>query len=161
MKRGTRRLLVVFAIATVVALLLVGYRTLRASTAASVHSCVASISASIYNHQISGSDIEVRATTEWKALDDGEVDVLISKIHSYDCSGSAWPRWGERGRRVGGPLLDPWGERFQIAVRRRPPSTAASPNDLDVVVWSKGPDRKSSTEDDIVGSQEEKVPLLR
>jgi hypothetical protein len=161
MKRGARRLLIVFASATAAALLLVGYVTLRGSTAASVHSCAASISASISSDEVSRTEIEAKATTEWRVLQDVEADELILKIHPYDCSGSAWLRWGERARRAGGPLLDPWGERFQIAVRRSTQNAATLHNDLEIIVWSKGADRKSGTADDIVAPQGEKVPLPR
>src|SRR6266545_7035715 len=101
MKKEPRKLIILFATAAISVLLLISYRTLRAGTVSSVHSCVASISASLTTDQLLGSEIELRATAEWRGLEDSETDRLISKTHPYDCSGSVWPRWGERARQPG------------------------------------------------------------
>jgi hypothetical protein len=91
-----------------------------------------------------------------ETLDHGQADQLISAGQPYDCSGSIWPRWGKRAQKPGSPILDPWGERFQVAVQRG--EHRKNEQALHFIVWSKGPDKESGTADDVVVPPHQKPP---
>ena len=74
----------------------------------------------------------------WKILSGGEVDLLLSQVHGYDCS-------------VDNQTLDLWNNKLNIALRK-------PENVVEILVWSNGRDEISGTEDDLVIPYSEKVP---
>ena len=75
---------------------------------------------------------------KWYVLSDREYDQIIprvSQVHQLDVD----PK-----RDSTEPLLDGWGNRYVIAVR------APRPGEADVAVFSKGPDGRLFTDDDLV-----------
>ena len=159
MTKQTRGLLLIGVAAIATSLAAVGYLALQKDTEATVHSCVVSIFSSILKDQITESEVGVMGNYDWYVLNAAEVDPIISRRHPGDCGGQKWSNWGERARKPGESLLDAWGERFQIAVRRNPLKAKSLPNDWEFMVWSKGPDRISRTTDDIIVPHEEKAPI--
>ncbi|MHC4396344.1 MAG: hypothetical protein ACYS1A_11885 [Planctomycetota bacterium] len=75
---------------------------------------------------------------EWKFLSDQQYDRVIIEIDSlYNID-------PPKGWNSSQPLLDPWGNRYEIAYRQLPNQN------YDYIVVSKGPDKIYGTKDDMV-----------
>ncbi|MEO6393330.1 MAG: hypothetical protein ABIP75_15890 [Pyrinomonadaceae bacterium] len=100
----------------------------------SVASCLASAYASL--EQLGPAPVRNVVTPgyEWQDLSDWATDQLFAMAHPRNCDGiNPKP-----------PLLDRWGNRIGLAVRKQPSGQ------LDFKLTSSGPDGKRETKDDLV-----------
>ena len=91
-------------------------------------SCLASIANDINKNR---HEIILNKSNEWKILSEKETDEILSKIEGGDC-----PHTPDL-------AVDPQNNRIQIAARK-------IDDEVEIIVWSKGCDEVSRTEDDIV-----------
>ena len=91
-------------------------------------SCLASIANEIDKNK---STLSIDANNKWNILSAKETDEIFSKIQPYDCSNPA------------NPSNDLWNNKIQVAARKSDDGTK-------IIVWSKGSDKISQTEDDLV-----------
>jgi hypothetical protein len=131
----------------VIFLMMMGIATIlwRQALETEAHSCAASLGAAIAQQRAAKF---YKQSNDWQVLTSAEVDALTSELHRYDCSIPPWRLLTPA--RKAGSFLDPWGERFQVAIRREKREGETTASSFHVVVWSKGPDRKSGTRDDLV-----------
>lgn len=108
---------------------------------ARAHSTVAAIAAAMAT-ELSGSLAEEEFSdvgSEWRILDDAQYDRVISRLgrrYNLDPPKKGWI--------VGEALLDPWQNRFKVAVRKM------GDNKYEVRVVSVGRDGELGTADDLV-----------
>jgi len=101
---------------------------------AATHSTAASLCAALQSQNM----LNISATN-WQILGDVEYDRTVTEVSrkgSIDVGRNGW--------KSGGVLVDSWGNRLQIAVRK------SDQGKLEYIVWSKGADGISKTSDDVV-----------
>ena len=88
---------------------------------------------------------------DWQVLSNAAYDSLLLVLTNAGASLDACPRCHTPDGKFG----DAWGERFQILARRRD-------GRREYIIWSKGPDRVSGSDDDIVfpESQRQEVKTI-
>lgn len=114
---------------------------LRNADILATHSAAASIWKGFEN-----SGAPQTSSQHWMCLDDTQYLKEIARLVDAGEALDVCPHC----QTINGVITDTWGNRFEIAVRN------VDNEELNVVVWSKGPDRVSGTEDDIVVPEEGK-----
>ena len=122
------------------------YQHKRCITSGTIHAVSAAFYSELIEQNPNLKHIISSADTQWQFLSDEEYDKVIteiSKSHNLDPPKNWKPP---------GPLLDLWGNRFEIAYRRLPNGG------IDTIVVSKGPDGVYGSKDDLVSRFEEPPP---
>lgn len=146
----TKKLLLLVAIVVLCFAALAGWRIWKSAEDGAVLSCLSSAGAAINSLPASEIGINVEGG-DWKVLNGAESDQLIraamEKQGISDCSH----------READGLPVDPWGNHFHIALRRRTDvKTDESP--FEFRLWSAGRDEVVGTTDDLVIPYGETIP---
>ena len=110
-----------------------GRRIWLQSERAAVRSAIASIHSELEEQSFRYEKFFTDESEKWKQLGPGQCDELTADIESID---AAWEREKD------GALRDKWGSRFEVFYREQD-------GELDFLVFSRGPDERLGTEDDI------------
>lgn len=132
-----RRFLVVIAVSAL-AIGIIGIlvaREVRKASILATHSAAASLRAALED-----SAGAVTLANDWHVFSRAEYDRVARALADAGVSLDACPTCYTQTGVIG----DAWGNRFQIAGRKR------NDGHRDVIVWSNGPDGVSGTEDDMV-----------
>jgi hypothetical protein len=90
--------------------------------------------------------LDISLSEEWRIFSAGQYDDVIEALRKtgrLDVDASKWTQ--------NGTFVDPWGRPYLIAGRKKE-------DGREFMVWSKGPDGISATEDDIVRPYKSVVP---
>ena len=123
--------------------LLAGYELLQEVRTTAVHSCVASIGRQIQNNP---GGLLSELDPQWRTLSKEKTKELVLTLQnqrSLDC--------GRVLEEANGVYTDLWGNPIRISVRRKD-------GDLEVLVWTAGPDGQPRTRDDTTTVWREPVP---
>ena len=149
-KRRYRLLFLLAALAFLLIVFFVFKKTLHKAKLTHIWSNAKAINAAIFSEFDKGNTIlkEVfsSADEQWRFFTAEQYDRVITELAKYHNLDPA-PDWDPQS-----PLLDPWGNRFEVAYCKLPGEV------YDFIVVSKGPDRVYGTEDDLVSRYETLPP---